>query len=99
MAKELNLPVIVHCRVAYGDAYEILKTQNLQGVIHSFTGAVEEAQRFLDLGYYIGVNGIIFKLNLDEVVKNIPLERIITETDCPYLTPPAAGVERNEPIL
>ncbi|MFA6190534.1 MAG: TatD family hydrolase [Candidatus Staskawiczbacteria bacterium] len=99
MAGELNLPVIVHCRVAYGDAHEMLNSQNLQGVIHSFTGTIEEAKKFLDLGFYIGVNGIIFKLSLDEVVKSIPLDKIVVETDCPYLTPPQAGAERNEPIF
>lgn len=107
LAEELNLPVIVHSRMSFDDVYEILKARSadsgqarkLRGVIHSFTGNLEEAKRFTNLGYYIGINGIIFKLDLDEVIKNIPLDKILTETDCPYLTPPKAGVERNEPIF
>jgi TatD DNase family protein len=124
LAEELNLPVIVHCRVAHNDLYEILKNRKLRGVIHCFTGSLEDAKKYIDLGFYIGVNGIIFKfhphtkpdqdgqiglggeksgsgvgVNLDEVVKSIPLDKILIETDCPYLTPPKAGVERNEPIF
>jgi len=99
LAKELNLPVIIHCRVAHSDLYEILKTQNTKGVIHCFTGSFEDAQKYIDLGFYIGVNGIIFKLDLAEVIKKIPLDKILVETDCPYLTPPQAGVERNEPVF
>jgi TatD DNase family protein len=98
LAEELNLPVIVHCRVAHNDLYEILKARKLRGVIHCFTGSLEDAKKYMDLGFYIGVNGIIFKLDLNEVVRGIPLDKIIIETDCPYLTPPKAGVERNEPI-
>lgn len=112
MAEELNLPVIIHCRVAFEDVYNILKTRStssgqdrkVRGVIHSFTGSAEEAKKFLDLGFYLGINGIIFKLNLDEVIKTMPIERILVETDCPYLTPPAEdkGGEkytRNEPFF
>lgn len=105
LAKELDLPVIVHCRMAFDDVYEILKDRNLRGVVHSFTGSLEEAKRFIDLGYYIGINGIIFKLNIDEVIKECPLDKILIETDCPYLTPPQAGrpkgypETRNEPIF
>lgn len=99
LAEELNLPVIIHCRVAFNDLYEILKTRKLRGVIHCFTGNWEDAQKYIDLGFYIGINGIIFKLDLDEVIKNTPLDKILVETDCPYLTPPQAGAERNEPTF
>ena len=100
LAKELNLPVIIHCRSAHEEMIEILKDQlDLRGVVHCFTGNWEQAQKYMDLGFYIGINGIIFKLDLDEVIKKVPLEKILTETDCPYLTPPAAGTERNEPIF
>ncbi len=104
-AKELNLPVIIHCRMAHNDIIEILKTQQVRGVIHCFTGNLEEAQRYMDLGFYIGINGIIFKLDLDEVIKNAPLDKILVETDCPYLIPPLARRSpegeggRNEPIF
>jgi len=103
MAGELNLPVIVHCRMAFEDLYEILSAQGgktLRGVIHCFTGSWEDAQKYLKLGFYIGINGIIFKLDLDEVIKECPLDKILTETDCPYLTPPAEGKDkRNEPVF
>jgi len=99
LAEELNLPVIVHCRMAYNNVYEILKARKVMGVMHCFVGTSEEMQSLVDLGFYIGINGIIFKLDLDEVVKKVPLDRILLETDCPYLTPPKAGVERNEPIF
>lgn len=100
LAEELDLPVIVHCRMAFEDVYNILKEKNLKGVIHSFTGTLEEAKRFIDLGFYIGINGIIFKLDLEEVIKNISLDKILAETDCPYLTPPVEGKgTRNEPLF
>jgi len=110
LAKELDLPVILHCRMAHTDLIDILKSQTakLRGVIHCFTGSWEEARQYMDLGFHIGLNGIIFKLNLDEVIKNTPLDKILVETDCPYLTPlPAValakagpqGHMRNEPIF
>lgn len=99
MAEELDLPVIIHCRVALNDLYEILQARNLRGTIHCFTGSWEDAQKFLSLGFYIGINGIIDKLDLDEVVKNTPLDKILVETDCPYLTPKAEDGKRNEPIF
>lgn len=99
LAKELNLPVIIHCRMAHEDVLNILKNYKLRGVIHCFTGNIYEMKKYIDLGFYIGLTGIIFKLNLDEVIKNCPLGKILVETDCPYLTPPMAGVERNEPIF
>jgi len=110
MTKELNLPVIIHVRMAFEDVYEILKNYQLpvtgyrlRGVIHCFTGNLEQAKKFVELGFYLGINGIIDKIDLIEVIKNIPLENLLTETDCPYLTPLAAvalaKAGRNEPIF
>lgn len=100
LAKELQLPMILHCRVAHDDVIEILKAEkDVRGVIHCFTGTVEQAKKYIDLGFYIGINGIIFKLPLDEVIKSCPLEKIIVETDCPYLTPGPEGSKRNEPLF
>lgn len=99
LAEELNLPVIFHCRAAHQDLIEILKNQNgrIKGVIHCFTGNAAEMQEYLSMGFFLGLNGIIFKLDLTEVVKKAPLDRILIETDCPYLTPePMTG--RNEPL-
>ena len=103
LARELNLPVIFHCRFAHEDLIEILnyklKTINykLKGVIHCFAGTWEQAQKYLEMGFYLGFNGIIFKLDLDEIIKKTPLDRILVETDCPYLTPPQVE-GRNEPL-
>ncbi len=101
LAKELNLPVIFHCRKAHNDLLEILDNYDydLKGVVHSFTGKWREAKRYLEKGFYLGFNGIIFKLNLDSIIKRAPLEKMLVETDCPYLTPPEAKTKRNEPIF
>ncbi len=103
LAEELNLPVIFHCRMAHEDLIKILneqKTKNkkqLRGVVHCFTGDWKQAQQYLEMGFYLGFNGIIFKLNLDEVIEKTPLDEILIETDCPYLTPPQKN-GRNEPL-
>lgn len=100
LAEELNLPVILHCRMAHQDALEILEKRKIKGTVHCFTGTWEEAQKYMDLGFYIGINGIIFKFDIEEVVKKTSLDKILVETDCPYLTPPIEGKnERNEPIF
>lgn len=100
LAKELGLPLILHCRVAHDDVIEILKSRNeSKGVIHCFTGTWEQAQKYMEMGFYIGINGIIFKFSIDEVIKNAPLDKLVVETDCPYLTPKPEGDKRNEPIF
>ena len=114
LARELNLPVILHCRMAHEDVIDILKSQTpmtnsqLRGVVHCFTGTLEQAKKYVELGFYLGMNGIMFKFPLEEVIKNIPLEHLLLETDCPYLTPlPAVALAkagahghiRNEPIF
>ena len=97
LAKELGYPVIIHCRLAHNELLEILKKNDVKGVIHCFTGDWKQAEQFLDMGFYLGFNGIIFKLGLDEVIKKAPLDKILVETDCPYLTPPQER-DRNEPL-
>jgi len=101
LAKELNLPVIFHCRVAHDELIQIIQQSNnlstIRGAIHCFTGSWEQAKKYLEMGFYIGFNGIIFKLKLDEIIQKTSLNRILIETDCPYLTPrPMTG--RNEPL-
>lgn len=103
LAKELDLPIIFHCRMAHQDLIDILNLQfsisnfQLRGVIHCFTGNLEQAQEYMKMGLYLGFNGLIFKMNFDEIIKKIPLEKILVETDCPYLTPPPFE-GRNEPV-
>lgn len=114
LAFEYKKPLILHCRVAHDDMIEILenhqiiKAVNHPGVIHSFTGNLQQLKKFLDMGFYIGVNGLIFTLPfVAEAVKETPIDRIVLETDSPYLMPLPAKViakqgpqsERNEPIF
>jgi TatD DNase family protein len=102
LAKELNLPIIFHCRMAHQDLLEAISSFQLsvfepKGVIHCFTGTWKQAQRYIEMGLYLGFNGMIFKLDLEEIIKKTPPERILIETDCPYLTPPPE-TGRNEPL-
>jgi len=104
LAIELDLPIILHCRMAHDDLLDTLKKlssiydKKLRGVIHCFTGNEEQAKRYMQLGFLLGFNGIIFKLELNDVVKKTPLEKILIETDCPYLSPPNYNQKRNDPI-
>lgn len=106
LALELDLPVIFHCRGALDDLSDLLfgYEGSVRGVVHSFTGTAEQTERFLDMGLYIGFNGIIFKKSLslpdfNNVIASVPMDRIVVETDAPYLVPPQAGVDRNEPAF
>ena len=104
LAKELNLPVILHCRMAHRDLIQLLKENERirpqKAVAHCFVGNLEELKEYLNFGYYIGFNGIIFKniegVDFEEIIKETPLDKILIETDCPYLTPPQIE-GRNEP--
>ncbi len=90
LAKKLDLPVIVHDRDAHADTLEILKTYKPKGVVHSFSGSVEMAEELLKLGMYIGIGGVITFKNakkLPDVVKTLPEDKILLETDAPYLAP------------
>jgi len=101
IAKETLLPLIIHCRDAFKEAIEILKIEKSEGgVFHCYTGDMETAKEALKLGFYISWSGIItFKNagNLREVAKEIPLEKTLIETDCPFLTPLPHRGKRNEP--
>ena len=104
LAKELNLPVIFHCRMAHDDLINFLLSQQflrswktLTGVIHCFSGDWKQAQKYLEMGFYLGFNGLIFKMDFGEIIRKTPLDKILIETDCPYLTPPQVE-GRNEPI-
>jgi len=104
LAQELDKAVIFHCREAHNDLLAILKNwdlmgnQKLRGVIHSFSGRWSQAQQYLTMGFYLGFNGIItFARDYDKIIKQMPLERLLLETDCPYLTPEPFRGKRNEP--
>ncbi len=104
LAKELELPIIVHSREACADTLEEIKkahTPKLKGVIHCFSYAPETAREYLEMGYYIGVGGVVTFKNakkLKEVVKMLPPERILLETDCPYLAPVPNRGKRNSSL-
>ena len=102
LAKALNLPVCVHDREAHGDTLKLLKTEgkNLTGVCHCFSGSLEMANELFKIGFYIGVDGpLTFKnaAKLPEILKNSPKDRILLETDSPYLAPTPFRGKRNEP--
>ena len=101
-ALKYDLPIVIHCREAFDYIYRVLepyKTTPLRGIFHSFTGTIEEAVRILDFpGFYVGINGVVTfkKSTLPEVLQSIPLERVVLETDSPYLTPVPNRGKRNE---
>lgn len=103
-ASEFDKPIVIHCRDAHADQIELLKEEidrgglKKRGVIHSFTGTAEEAARYRQLGFVLGINGILtFSKDLQAALKDIPLEQIVLETDSPYLSPPPHRGKRNEP--
>ena len=91
LAKELDLPVILHCRDAMGDMLSILREMlPLQGVMHCFGGSAESAQEVLEMGLYIGFTGVITFKNAKKplaALRSLPLDRLLIETDCPYMAP------------
>ncbi len=99
LAKELDLPVVIHCRDAHEDVKNILKKKKInKGVIHCFSGNLDDAKFYIDLGLYISFTGVItYTDEYDEVIKNISLEKILIETDCPFLAPVPYRGKRNEP--
>lgn len=91
-AKDLELPIVIHCREAFDEVFEVLdaeKDEKLRGILHCFTGNIEQAKRAIDFGFYLGIGGVVTYKNsgLDEVLKQIPLSNIVLETDSPYLAP------------
>ena len=91
-AKDMDLPIVIHCREAFDEIFEILekeKEESLRGILHCFTGNAAQAQQAIDLGFYLGIGGVVTykKAGLDEVLKTVPLEKLVLETDSPYLAP------------
>ncbi|MBK6266322.1 TatD family hydrolase [Marivirga sp. S37H4] len=101
-AKKYKLPIILHCRDSFQETFEIVKSmndENLKGVFHCFSGTAEQAKEVIDLGFYIGVGGVVTFKNggLAEYVPDIDVNRIVLETDAPYLAPAPNRGKRNEP--
>ena len=99
LAKELNLPVVIHDRDAHDDVLEILKDENISnGVFHCYSGSAEMAKIVLDMGFYISFGGVVTFQNARTVIdalRAVPLERLLIETDCPYLAPEPHRGKRN----
>ena len=102
LAVEVKKPLMIHCRNAFGDLIDILQTTNYKlkpSIVHFFSGTVDDAQKLLDLGFSFSFGGVItFARDYDEVLKYIPLDRVLLETDAPYVTPTPFRGKRNEPL-
>jgi len=105
LAKEVGKPLMIHCREAFDDLIEILESNvkgqrlNVQSdIIHFFTGSLEDAKKLLEMRFYFTFNGLItHNRDFDEIIKYIPLEKILLETDAPYVAPLSHRGKRNEP--
>ena len=100
IAEKFNLPVVLHIRESFNDVFSMIKNYNILPIWHSFTGDYEQAKKFLDLGGYLSISGIITFKKAEEIrlaVKKIPLDRLLIETDAPYLAPEPLRGQRNEP--
>ncbi len=104
LAKEVKKPLVVHCRSAFDNLIHVLSPITLHlsphgnGVVHFFSGSWDDAEKLLDLGFYLGFGGVItFAREYDEVVRKVPLDRLLVETDAPYVSPAPYRGQRNEP--
>lgn len=103
LAKELDLPIIIHDRDAHGDVMDILRAEKapaLRGILHCYSGSYEMAKELIDMGFYISFAGpVVFpkSTKLKEVAARLPMDRLLIETDSPYLTPPPYRGRRNDP--
>jgi TatD DNase family protein len=100
-ALQYQLPVVIHTRTAMAETIDVLTTnkgKGLRGILHCFSGSYEEARSIIDLGFYLGIGGVITYKNagLAEVVQHLPLEHLVLETDAPYLSPVPFRGKRNE---
>ncbi len=102
LAEEMNIPIVIHNRDAYKDIFPILESRQgqIQGVLHCFTGDIELMERSVEIGFHIGIGGIVTYPNAKEmqaVASKVPSDRLLIETDCPWLTPQFRRGKRNEP--
>ena len=99
LAEDLNLPIVVHSREATKDTIDILKKYKITGVIHCFNGSVETAREYINMGFKLGINGVVTFKNckLIDTIKEIGVDNLVYETDSPYLTPTPFRGEKNDP--
>ena len=114
LARQIDKPIVFHCRKGYNDLSDLIDMFNfgcahcpmgggcapkLRGVLHCFMGRWSQAEKFLEMGFYLGFNGLVtYARDYDKVIKNMPLDKILLETDAPYLTPEPHRGKRNEPL-
>lgn len=104
LAREVGKPLMIHCRNAFGDLIDILNTKykipnTSSGIVHFFTGTTDDAEKLLELGFSFSFGGVItFARDYDDQIKYIPLDRIVLETDAPYVAPTPYRGKRNEPV-
>ena len=105
LAAAVKKPIMIHCREAFDDLIEVLKDsssklQTTPGIIHFFSGNLTQATRLLDMGFYFTFGGVVtFARDYDEIIKTVPINRIMLETDAPYITPAPYRGKRNEPFF
>ncbi len=100
-AKNLGLPIVIHCREAFDEVFEVLESERderLRGIFHCFTGDLGQAKRAIDLNFYLGIGGVVTykKAGLDLVLAEVPIKHIVLETDSPYLAPVPFRGKQNE---
>jgi len=104
LANEIKKPLVIHCRQAFEDLIEILESNkkllnNPPGIIHFFTGSPKDAERLLEIGFNFTFGGLVtYNRDFDEIIRKIPLERIMLETDAPFVSPEPFRRKRNEPL-
>lgn len=102
IARDAELPIIIHSREAAQDTYEVMKAakaDEIGGIVHCFSYGKEMAEKFMDMGFYLGIGGVITFKNakkLVEVVEYMPMDKMVIETDCPYMTPEPNRGKRND---
>lgn len=102
LAKEIKKPLMIHCRDAFNDLIKILRTTNYvlqtNNIIHFFTGTIDDAKKLLEMGFYFTFGGLItFNRDFDEIIKFLPLDKILLETDAPFVAPIPYRGQKNEP--
>ncbi len=100
LSEKTGKPLVIHCRGAYRELISLLRREmnGAFGLVHAFSGSLDDARELLELGYFLGFGGLIFKMNLDEIIMSTPLDRILMETDSPYLSL-SKEIKRNAPHL
>lgn len=100
-AIDRDLPIVIHCRESFSEIFEVLQNKKhpkLRGIFHCFSGNIEQAKQIIDLGFVLGIGGVVTFKNgkIDQFLHEIPLEKIVLETDSPYLAPVPLRGKRNE---